>query len=161
MIRPHSLDSETILRLRMLAVATYGGRDDLYAAAAQLSNEDLSVICRKLADDLAGNTAYLEQIIATQGEQPGFNEAIASALGEEIMKLLREGNGDHGIIAVVQQEQRGLREEYEATIAATRDAEARSVLEEQKRDVDFAERVLRHIAPPGSEESHVDRTKKR
>ncbi len=124
MIRPHSLDPETILRLRLLAATTYSGRDDLYAAASQVSNEDLAIICRRLADDLAGNTAFLEQIIAIHGAEPGFKEAVASALGEEIMRLLREGHGDHGVISVVQAEQRSLRGEYEATIAATHDAEA-------------------------------------
>ena len=31
---------------RLLAVATYSERDDLYAAAAQLGNEDLATVCR-------------------------------------------------------------------------------------------------------------------
>lgn len=72
MIRQHSLDSETIARLRQLVVSAYSGRDDLYAAAKQLTDQDLSVICRKLADDLGGNTAVLEQIIVMQGAEPGI-----------------------------------------------------------------------------------------
>jgi uncharacterized protein (TIGR02284 family) len=136
-----------------LAATTYSGRDDLYAAASQVSNEDLAIICRRLAEDLAGNTASLEQIIAIHGAEPGFKEAVASALGEEIMRLLREGHGDHGVISVVQAEQRSLRGEYEATIAATHDAEAQALLERQRRDVDFAERVLRKITPPDPDKS--------
>lgn len=48
MIHPHSLDSTTIARLRQLVVSAYSGRDDLYAAAEQLTDQDLSVICHKL-----------------------------------------------------------------------------------------------------------------
>ena len=57
MIHQHSLVAETLARLRQLVVSAYSGRDDLYAAARQLTDQDLSIICRKLADDLGGNTA--------------------------------------------------------------------------------------------------------
>jgi hypothetical protein len=69
-IHPHSLDSQTIERLRDLVAATYGGRDDLYQAAANLEDVELAAICRKLADNLAGNSAYLAQILAMHGEPP-------------------------------------------------------------------------------------------
>jgi uncharacterized protein (TIGR02284 family) len=153
MSRPHSLDSETIARLRQLVVSTYSGRDDLYAAAKQVTDQDLKAICRKLADDLAGNTAYLEQIIAMQGAEPGVKEALASVLGEEIMELLRKARSDQGVVSAVQQGQGALREQYDATIAATSDAETQSVLQDQKEDVAFAERVLRHVAPPDRKDS--------
>jgi uncharacterized protein (TIGR02284 family) len=159
MIRPHSLESESIARLRHLAAATYAGRDDLYAAAGQVGDEDLSTICRKLADDLADHTAYLEQIIAMHGEEPGFKEAVTSALSEEIMRFLRKGRGDQGIISAVRETQSELREQYDATIAATPDPEAQSILEEQKRDVGFAERVLRKVAPPDPQDA-PDKPKK-
>src|SRR5512133_48742 len=105
MIRPHSLDSETIARIRELVVATYSGRDDLYTAAAQVNDKDLGKICCKLADDLAGSAAYLEQIIIMHEGEPGYANAVTSLLSEEIMKLLRAGRGDRGIVSAIQHEQ--------------------------------------------------------
>jgi hypothetical protein len=157
MIRPHSLDSETIARLRHLVVATYSGRDDLYAAAAQVTDKDLGDICCKLADDLAGNAAYLEQIIIMHDEDPGYVNAIASSLGEKIMKLVRARRGDQGIVSAVQQKQMKLREKYEATIDAMHDSEAHSLLETQKKAVEFAEHVLRKVSPCLRQELPADK----
>lgn len=148
MIRPYSFDSETIAMLRRLVAATYSRRDDLYTAAEQLTDEDLSAICRKLADDLADHTAYLKQIIAMHGQDPGIEETISCTLSGEIMRLLRQDRGDQGIVAAIQGEEAELREQYDATIAAVDNPEAQAVLETQKRDVDFAERVLRRAMRP-------------
>jgi uncharacterized protein (TIGR02284 family) len=147
MICPGSFNPETIARLRRLVEATYGGRDDLYAAAKQLNDDDLSAICRKLADELAGNTTFLQQIILIHGAEIGSEKAAVSALGDEIMKFLRKGRGDQGIIAAVQQEQSELREKYDAAIADTAEAEMKAILQQQQKSVDFAERVLRQVSP--------------
>jgi uncharacterized protein (TIGR02284 family) len=160
-MRPYSLNPETIAQLRQLVATNYAGRDDLYAAAEQLDDEDLSAICHKLADDLAGHTAFLEQIIVMHGAEPGFEENIASTLSEEIMQLLRKGRGDQGIVSAVQEKQGQLREKYDETIAATDNPEAQSILEQQKKDVDFAERVLRQVSPadkpPSDDDKDVDK----
>jgi uncharacterized protein (TIGR02284 family) len=163
MIRPHSLDSKTIARLRQLVVATYSGRDDLYTAAEQVGDDDLSVICRKLADNLAGHAADLEQIILMHNEEPGFEDALTSTLSYEILQFLRKGRGDNGIISVVQKEQSDIQKQYDATIAAARDPAAHEVLEKQKKDVNFAERVLRRVSPlyqnnPSATKPHSDKS---
>jgi hypothetical protein len=41
-----------------------------------------------------------------------------------------------------------IQKQYDAAIAATRDPAAQKVLEKQKKDVNFAERVLRLVSPP-------------
>ena len=146
MIHPHSLDPQTIERLRELVIATYTGRDDLYLAADHLNDEELAAICRKLADDLAGNSAHLEQIIVMHGEKPGSDEKIRAVLGHEIMKFLREHGRDTAILSAAKETQKELRGQYDATIAATGDSEAQGVLKKQRRDVEFAERVLGRIA---------------
>ena len=145
-MRPHPIDPDTIDRLRKLVAAMYGGRNELYAAAGQLSNEDLAAICQSLADDLAGDTAYLEQIIVSNGRQPGFDEAVTSALCEQIMKLFRERGGDEGIVSKAKQAQCELRQVVDETIGATCDPEVQWLLDQQRRHVDFAERVLRQAA---------------
>jgi uncharacterized protein (TIGR02284 family) len=151
MIRPHSLDDETVKRLRELVAATYVGRDDLYLAAEHLNDGELAVICRKLADELAGQSAHLEQVILMQGEAAGGEEeeTVRAALREEIMKFLREHGRDPAILSAAKKSQHELRDRYDATIAATEDSETQGVLKKQREEVDFGERVLDRIAKTG------------
>ena len=46
----------------------------------------------------------------------------------------------------MEEEQEQLRQKYDAAITAAKEPEAQAVLEVQKRDVDFADRVLRQVA---------------
>jgi uncharacterized protein (TIGR02284 family) len=161
MIHPGTLDSETVQRLRRLVAATYGGRDELYAAADKLGDRDLAAICRKLADDLAGHTAYLEQVIVMHGQEPGFQDAVASALSEEIMKVLRQSPGDQGVVLAAERGQGQLRRQYDETISATGDPEAQSVLGQQRKHIEFAERVLRQVARPAAQSSPSDPPRKK
>jgi len=145
-MQPRPLNVETLERLRELAGAMYGGRDELYAAAKEVGDEDLAVICRTLADDLAGDTAYLEQIIVKHGHEPGFEKAVTSTLSDAIMKILRQGRGDEGVVSQAKQAQTELRERMDETIAQSDDPEVHAVLDQQKQHLDFAERVLRQAA---------------
>lgn len=145
-IHPHSLDSQTIERLRTLVAATYSGRDDLYQAAANLEDAELAAICRNLADDLAGSSAHLTQILAMHGKQPSDTGNVKAVLTHEIMRLIREHERDKGILSAAKEVERGLGDQYDATIAATTNAEAQALLENQKKEVEFGEKVLRHIA---------------
>jgi uncharacterized protein (TIGR02284 family) len=151
MLQPGTFDSETVRQIRHIVGTTYAGRDDLYAAADQLQDGDLAVICRNLADDLAGKSVYLTQLIAINGDDPTAEHKVASALTDEIMRFLRNERGDAGIVAAVKESQQRLREDYDQTIAAMRHPEAHAVVEEQKRGVEFAERVLRKVAPQEGE----------
>jgi uncharacterized protein (TIGR02284 family) len=151
MMRPYSLDAQTIERLRELVAATYGGRDDLYQAAAAVEDEELALICRKLADDVAAHSAHLAQILAMHGQKPDDKKTVKMALSQEIMRFLREHEHDQAVLSAANVVERGLRDQYDATIAATKDSEAQAVLRKQREEVDFAERVLRHIAKDESD----------
>ncbi|MEN6494269.1 MAG: PA2169 family four-helix-bundle protein [Thermoguttaceae bacterium] len=152
-IQPHSLDPQTIERLRDLVAATYTGRDDLYRAAANLEDSDLSAICHKLADELAGNSAHLSQILAMHGTKPHDAKSVTAVLTEEIMRFLREHEHDKGILSAANKVECGLRERYDTTIAATENAETQALLKKQREDVEFGEKVLRQIAKAGSGDS--------
>ena len=145
-IHPHSLDSQTIERLRDLVAATYSGRDDLYQAAANLEDAELAAICRKLAEDLAGNSAHLAQILAMHGTKASDTGHVKAALTGEIMRFIREHEHDKGVLSAAKEVERGLGDQYDATIAATGNAEAQALLKKQKEEVEFGEKVLRHIA---------------
>ncbi len=124
----------------------YGGRNELYSAASHLNDDDLKATCQSLADDLAGETTYLEQIVVSHGREPGFEEAITSALSDHVMKLLRERGGDESIVSMAKQAQSELRGVLDEAIDSTRDREVQSLLDQQRRHVEFAERVLRQAA---------------
>ncbi len=124
----------------------YGGRNDLYAAASHLNNDDLKAICETLADDLAGETTYLEQLIVSHGCEPGFEDAITSAFSDQLMKLFRERGGDESIVSMAKQAQSELRGVMDDAIDSTHDPEVQSMLDQQRRHIEFAERVLRQAA---------------
>jgi uncharacterized protein (TIGR02284 family) len=146
MIRPHSLDAKTIEQLRRIVAQTYAGRDDLYAAADSLNDEDLVTVCRKLADELAANSETLQQIILMQGAEAVAPETITSLLTKELASYLRENAPKKLILAGAKDSQSKLRGEYDAAIEATEDSEAEALLRRQREDVDFGERVLRRLS---------------
>lgn len=145
-IRPDSLDHETIERLRELVATTYAGRDDLYEAARNLKDEDLVAICRKLAEDLAANSTHLAQILAMHGKESGGASNVRAVLTEEIIRYLHGLENDKGVLSAAKAVERGVREQYEATIAATNDPETQALLKKQREEAAFGEQVLRRIA---------------
>ncbi|NLY00038.1 MAG: hypothetical protein GXY83_28400 [Rhodopirellula sp.] len=62
------------------------------------------------------------------------------------MRFLREQKRDKGVLSAAKEVERGLRDQYDTTIAATENAEAQALLTKQKEEVEFGEKVLRHIA---------------
>lgn len=62
------------------------------------------------------------------------------------MRFIREHEHDKGVLSAAKEVERGLGDQYGATIAATANAEAQAILEKQKEEVEFGEKVLRHIA---------------
>src|SRR5208283_5251130 len=95
------------------------------------------------------HTIHLRQIIAMHGQDPEVEDAVTSTLSDEILHLLRRNRGDQGVVSAVREERGELREQYNATLAAVGDPErgARGSWV-QKRDFDFAERVLRQVSRP-------------
>lgn len=146
MIRPYTLDTDMLQRIRQLVGNLYCGRDDLYQIAEQLTDKELAAICNKLADDLAAKNSHWEQIMLMHGEQPDIQEDLTMVLGAEIMKFLREGQSDKERVNLAQDEESKLAQEYEETIVAVRDPEAQALLKKQKEDVEFGKRVLGQIA---------------
>lgn len=157
MIHPQSLDTNTIDLIYQLVVATYNERDELYAAAEYLKDEDLSVICRKLAQEMAGNNSYLIQIILMHHEDENIEETLKESNSPEEMMAICNRKGDHGIICAVQKGQNALRRKYDKAIAATSENEMHEILVEQKKDIDFAERVLRKISSEKENSHHSQR----
>ena len=127
-MRPHPIDDETIEQLRKLVAAMYGGRNGLYAAAGHLDSGELKLICRSLAEHLAGETTYLEQIVVSHGRAQGFEEAVTSALSDQIMKLLRDRGGDEFVVSKAKQAQSELRGIMDETIGSNAQTRSSSTI---------------------------------
>jgi hypothetical protein len=135
-------DSSTsgyLCRVRGLIGATYSGRDDLCAAASRLSDEQLSNLCRGLADDLADHAAYLRHLRMSRA-------AAAESLAVEILRFFRDrGWRNRSMPFAVERPLRHSGDRYDIAIAATGDPEARALLRAQSEHLHFAERLLRGI----------------
>jgi hypothetical protein len=131
---PESRDMDSCRRARGLIDATYGGRDDLCAAANRLSDEQLSEICRRLADDLAAQPAYVEQL----GLRPN---AAANWLRAAILRFFQDTARCRALTAAGGGSG-GAADHYDIAIAATGDPQARALLRAQNDHLKFAERIF-------------------
>lgn len=137
-------DPETLGKIQTLIEGNFTGRDELYAAADSMDNDARVRICRNLAEHLAMNAIELQQIVAASGvnpAQPLDLEAIAHALFE----LVKANHGDLGVLKAAAEGEHLLKRDYDAAIGATRDPEAKAILEKQREQVEFAEDVLKSI----------------
>ena len=83
------------------------------------------------------------------GRDPDINDfrnTVKAVLSDEIMRFLREHEHDKAVLSAAKEVERGIRDRYDATIAATENSEAQELLRHQREEVEFGEKVLRHIA---------------
>lgn len=139
---PNELDDATLRKLQTLVEANFTGRDELYAAAKSLNDEDRKNVCRKLAEHLAGHAAELQQILAACGADPA-GPLDTHALAESLFDLTKATRGAHGVLHAAESCERILKQEYDQAIQATGDREAEALLQKQRDDVEFGEQVLR------------------
>jgi hypothetical protein len=133
-----SRDMDSCRRARGLIDATYGGRDDLCAAASRLSDEQLSEICRRLADDLAAQPAYVERL----GLGPG---AATNWLSAAILRFFQD-RARCRVLTAAGGGTGGTADHYDIAIAATGDPQARALLRAQSDHLTFAERIFGRAA---------------
>ncbi len=141
---PKPLEQKTLAWLQELLELDFAGRDELYAVADSLENEDCREICRRLAEFLAGHAAELQQIVVGSGNDPAGPldlDEIAHALIEGI----KSHRGNSGVLGVAETVEREVRQEYDRAIRSTDDRDAEGMLQRQRQEIEFAERVLRTI----------------
>jgi len=139
------VDQESIQCLRRLIRSNFVARDELYAAARALDDEMLAEICRRLADDLGGNAADLQQLLAGLGAEPAEPDRVARRLHEIVMEMLEQRQGQASVIAEAEAAEHQLREVYDEVIAATPDDQVEGLLKTQREDVVFGEKVLHKV----------------
>jgi uncharacterized protein (TIGR02284 family) len=145
MIRPNSLDECTTERIQHLIRTVFAGRDDLYAAADTLDNERIAEICRRLAQELGGHAAELQQLVLLQGREPAKPETVESRLQRAVLELMKSKHGNEAVVAEVETSENQVKRHYEEAIDATPNREVKGVLRRHRDDAQFGEDVLHEL----------------
>lgn len=149
---PHQPPDEvTRQRIRALIQANFAGRDDLYAAADAFDSETLTLICRKLAEDLAGNAMELQQIARAAGMEKVNYRKVGSQLQADLTEMLQQRGGDQAVLEEAQECEQLIRAEYDQAIAETESPAVEEVLRRQREKVEFGESVIQEVRPPEDE----------
>jgi len=139
------LDETTRQHLLTLIQANFAGRDDLSAAADALGNKALSLICRRLADDLANNAIELQQIALAAGINDVDVNEFGAQLQAELMEMIQAGEGDQAVLEEAEECEQIVEQEYDAAIANTDKPTIADVLEQQREKVEFGKNVAHEL----------------
>ena len=145
MLPTQNIDSMTLQKVRELVRSNFAARDELYAAAEELDDEALSGICRRLADDLGGNAADLQQLLMVEGQSPAEPDGVVRRLQEIVIETLASRHGPNTVLAEAEAAEQQLKEDYDSVIEATPDDQVEGLLRSQREDVAFGATVLRKV----------------
>ena len=141
------MDRSTLPCLQELIRVNFAARDELYAAAGSVDDEGYRVICQRLADQLAGHAAELQQVVlANEGDPGDCGETYLTA--ETLFNAVKCDRGEVGVIAAAEDCERRVRQRYNRAIESTSDLEVAGLLRRQCNNVEFGEHVLRSMARP-------------
>jgi hypothetical protein len=126
-----------------LLVELFRVRDSLSASADMLADVDQCFICRKLSSQIGGNAADLQQIVFASGAlpvEPRSDYSVRKSLSTALKR-----NGPPGVLKKVEHAERVLFEKYEQAMRRLDDPELTGLLEKQREDIEFADRVLSRL----------------
>ncbi len=134
-------DRTTLNELQELLRVLYRRRDELYAVAVLLQVDDHTRICCRLADQLGGHAADLEQIIIANGVRPVAPSSTkhSSDLHE---RMASEGRS---ALATAEQFEHDMSQHYDRTIECVADREVEGLLCKQRDEIEFGVCVLRNL----------------
>jgi uncharacterized protein (TIGR02284 family) len=140
-MRHEPLDETTQQHLLTLIQANFAGRDDLYAAAEKLSSHSLSMICRRLADELADNAIELQQIALAAGIEDVDVEEFGAQLQAELIEMIAARGGDKAVLAEAEECEQTVERVYDDAITNADANALGDVLERQRENVEFGKNV--------------------
>lgn len=139
------LNDITRQHLVTLIQANFAGRDDLYAAAEAVDNEALSLICRRLAEDLAGNATELQQIALAAGVDKVDINKFGTQLQADLMSLMQKADGDEAVLEEVEECEQIVQREYDEAIEQSDAPQIADVLAHQRESVTFGKTVVQKV----------------
>ena len=130
-------------------------RDGLYAAAQNLDNETLQRIVRRLADELGGHVAELQQFLVARHEQPvGPGDQVVAKLRVIVLDALKDGRAEADTLEAGEKCTHQLKERYEEALETTENLRAKGILHQQHKVVESGEEVLRALGELKREAEH-------
>jgi uncharacterized protein (TIGR02284 family) len=138
------LDEATLRKLQRLVEANFAGRDELYAAANSLNSADRENVCKRLAEHLAANAIELQQILAASGADPA-SPPDTQAVAKRLFQLAKANRGSERVLDAAESCEINLKYEYDLAIQDTPNREAEAMLERQRDDVEFGQRMIRSM----------------
>lgn len=140
------IDPATEERVQDLIRTNLASRDSLYAAADQLSGAAVEKVCRRLAEELGGNVADLQQLLLTRGVQPvGPDDELAAKVRDVLVEVLRQEPSDEKIVAKAAECEHALKKQYDTAIDETPNKQVEGVLQQQRKEVELGKEVLEAI----------------
>jgi uncharacterized protein (TIGR02284 family) len=153
MLSVRNIDQPTRRQVRDLIRGNFATRDELYAAAKVLNDDDLAGICRRLADKLGGHAAHLQQLLMASGTEPfdpPSRDELVQHLQEMVIDMLDQRHGQRAVLGQVKAAEQKLKEEYDEAIDAVSNVEIKGVLLRQREEVAFGEALLTKMQQPQS-----------
>ncbi len=99
---------------------------------------------------LASHASELQQLLLASGAKPVSKEEIPEIAETALLELLRAANGARGVMAAAEHHEHAVKDAYDVAVQSATDPDAKAILERQREDVEFGERVLRCLQLDGS-----------
>lgn len=125
--------------------ANLAGRDDLYAAADALDSRTLSMICRRLADELACNAIELQQIALAAGIDDVDVKELGAQLQAELIAIIGKSEGDQAVLEEAEECEEIVERLYDEAIAKADAPAIEDVLIQQREKVEFGKNVAHEL----------------
>jgi uncharacterized protein (TIGR02284 family) len=151
----NQIDQATLDEIQDLIRTNLVSRDSLYAAAKNLDSETLQRICRRLADELGGHVAELQQFLLIRHKQPiGPEDELVSKLRVIVLDALQHSPAEVNALEAGEKCAQQLKQQYEDAIDNTGNLQAKGILHQQRKTVESGEDVLRALGELKREASH-------
>ncbi len=142
----NEIDQATLDGIQDLIRTNLVSRDSLYAAAKNLDSETLQRICRRLADELGGHVAELQQFLLVRHEQPiGPDDNVVSKLRVIVAEALQQSPAEVIALEAGEKCTHELKKQYEEAIEHTGNRQAKGILHQQRKTVESGDDVLRAL----------------
>jgi uncharacterized protein (TIGR02284 family) len=140
------IDQSTLDLVQDLIRTNLVSRDSLYAAADKLDGPALQRVCRRLADELGGHVADLQQLLLGRGQKPvGPEDELVKKLRFVVLEVLQQRPTAQDVVIEAEGRARWLKKEYDAAIAQAEDRQIKSLLHLQRKNAEFGGEVLEAI----------------
>jgi uncharacterized protein (TIGR02284 family) len=151
------IEQATAEKVQDLIRTNLANRDTLYAMADKVSGAAVEKVCRRLADELGGNVAELQQLLLTRGIKPVEpDDEVYATLRDALREVLCQEPSFQAIVEKASECEHALKEQYDTAINEAQNKRVEGVLHQQRKEVELGQEVFEAIdeaqrRPPNGE----------